>query len=288
MLKLKTYRKRIPLHENVKEETFPIPNLLDLQVVSFKKFLKEGIQEELKNISPIEGYGGKHQLEFIDGISLADPELLYEDARARELTHSSALKANVRLISTQTGEVQEQEVFLCDIPIMTDSGTFLVNGTERVIVSQFIRSPGIYFREKTPGIPGIQDYIATFIPSKGSWLEFDYDSKGFFFVHLNKVKKFPVTLFLSALGYDEESIRKLVPNNDFLNETISKYPFSDQDDALIEIHKGVRSGDPVTLQGAKSLLQSLFFDEDKYNLSDVGRYKINKRLREGIPIQFNY
>ncbi len=183
-----------------------------------------------------------------------------------------------RLILTQTGEVQEQEVFLCDIPLMTNSGTFLVNGTERVIVSQFIRSPGIYFREKTPGIPGLQDYIATFIPSKGSWLEFDFDSKGLMFIHLNKVKKFPLTLFLSALGYDEKSTRELIEVNDFLNDTIAKFPFINQDDALIEIHKGVRSGDPVTLQGAKSLLQSMFFDNKKYDLSDVGRHKVNQRL----------
>ena len=171
--KYKIYRERVPLHSDAPQEKLTVPNLLDLQVESFKRFLNEGIAEELKKISPIVGYGGKYQLEFLDGLTLGDPEFGYEEMRKRELTYASPLKAPVRLISVETGEVQEQEVFLSDIPLMTNSGTFLVNGTERVIVSQFIRSPGIYFREKTPNIPGFQDYIAPQIrPIKGEYVPY--------------------------------------------------------------------------------------------------------------------
>ena len=278
MSKVKTFRNRVPLHKDLPEEKLDIPNLLDLQVVSFKRFLSQGIKEELLSISPIVGYGGKYELHFLEGYTLTDPELDYEEYRKNELTYAASLKVPVRLVSIETGEVQDQDVFLSDIPLMTDSGTFLVNGTERVIVSQFIRSPGVYFREKTPNIPGFQDYIATIIPSKGSWLEVEVDSKKLLYVHLNKVKKFPLTMFLSALGYDENNIFDVIPDKEFLEPTIAKFPFMQTDEALIELHKGLRSGDPVTLQGAKSLLQSLFFDKEKYNLSDVGRYKINQRL----------
>jgi DNA-directed RNA polymerase subunit beta len=276
--KYKTYRERVPLHHDAPNEDLPVPNLLDLQVESFQRFLKQGIEEELKKISPIVGYGGKFQLEFLDGVSLGEPELDYEELRKRELTYASPLKASVRLISIETGEVQEQEVFLSDIPLMTNSGTFLVNGTERVIVSQFIRSPGVYFREKTPNIPGFQDYIATIIPSKGAWLEIEVDSKQLFYAHLNKVKKVPLTLLLSALGYTEDAFFSLVNERELFEPTLAKFPFTNEDDALIELHKGLRSGDPVTLQGAKVLLESLFFNDDKYDLSDVGRYKINQRF----------
>ena len=201
----------------------------------------------------------------------------YEEMRKRELTYASALKVPVRLISVETGEVQEQEVFLSDIPLMTNSGTFLVNGTERVIVSQFIRSPGIYFREKTPNIPGFQDYVASIIPSKGAWLEIEVDSKQLFYAHLNKVKKVPLTTFLSALGYNEKTFFELVTEKDLFEPTITKFPFTNEDDALVELYKGLRSGDPVTLQGAKALMDSMFFNEEKYDLSDVGRHKINQR-----------
>jgi DNA-directed RNA polymerase subunit beta len=283
--KYKTYRQRVPLHSDAPEEKLTVPNLLDLQVESFKRFLSEGIAEELKKVSPIVGYGGKFQLEFLDGITLGDPELNYEEMRKRELTYASPLKVPVRLISVETGEVQEQEVFLSDIPLMTNSGTFLVNGTERVIVSQFIRSPGIYFREKTPNIPGFQDYMASIIPSKGAWLEIEVDSKQLFYAHLNKVKKVPLTLFLSALGYDEDALFKLVNNKEIFEPTLTKFPFVNEDDALVELHKSLRSGDPVTLQGAKALLDTLFFNEEKYDLSDVGRHKINQRF--GVNIETN-
>jgi DNA-directed RNA polymerase subunit beta len=161
---------------------------------------------------------------------------------------------------------------------MTNSGTFLVNGTERVIVSQFIRSPGIYFREKTPNIPGFQDFIGSIIPSKGAWLEIEVDSKQLFYAHLNKIKKVPLTLFLSALGYTEKSFFEAIKEPELFEPTLTKFPFVNEDDALIEIYKGLRSGDPVTLQGAKALMDTMFFSEEKYDLSDVGRYKINQRF----------
>ena len=163
------------------------------------------------------------------------------------------MKAPVRLVSVETGEVQKKEVFLSDIPLMTNSGTFLVNGTERVIVSQFIRSPGIYFREKTPNIPGFQDYLASIIPSKGAWLEIEVDSKQLFYAHLNKVKKVPLTLFLSALGYDEKSFFDLVKEKDLFEPTITKFPFTNEDDALIERTKA-SFWRPCYFGGAKALL----------------------------------
>lgn len=278
MSKYKAYRQRVPLHSDAPKETLEVPNLLDLQVESFNRFLHEGIQEELRKISPIIGYGGKFELEFLDGITLGEPEHSYEDMRKRELTYSAPLKVPVRLVSSETGEVQEQDVFLSDIPIMTNSGTFLVNGTERVIVSQFIRSPGVYFKEKTPNIPGFQDYIASIIPSKGAWLEIELDSKRFLYAHLNKVKKIPLTLFFSALGYDETTLSAVLSDMSILETTIAKFPFMNEDDALVELHKTLRSGDPVTIQGGRALLDTLFFNEEKYDLSDVGRHKLNQRF----------
>jgi DNA-directed RNA polymerase subunit beta len=285
--KHKKYRERVLLHDDAPQEKLAVPNLLDLQVASFQRFLKEGIQEELQKISPVVGYGGKYQLEFLEGITLGEPELSYEDMRKRELTYASSLRVPVRLITVETGEIQEQTVFLSDIPLMTNSGTFLVNGTERVIVSQFIRSPGIYFREKTPGIPGFQDYTAAIIPAKGAWLEIEVDSKQFFYAHLNKAKKIPLTLLLSALGFSEDEFINRIGHRDLFETTFTKFPFTSEEEALIDLHKGLRSGDPVTLQGAKALLDTLFFNEDKYDLSDVGRHKLNQRFSYDPPVTTN-
>ncbi len=287
MSKHKKYRERVLLHDDAPQEKLAVPNLLDLQVASFQRFLKEGIQEELQKISPVVGYGGKYQLEFLEGITLGEPELSYEDMRKRELTYASSLRVPVRLITVETGEIQEQTVFLSDIPLMTNSGTFLVNGTERVIVSQFIRSPGIYFREKTPGIPGFQDYTAAIIPAKGAWLEIEVDSKQFFYAHLNKAKKIPLTLLLSALGFSEDEFINRIGHRDLFETTFTKFPFTSEEEALIDLHKGLRSGDPVTLQGAKALLDTLFFNEDKYDLSDVGRHKLNQRFSYDPPVTTN-
>lgn len=165
---LKQPRKRVLLHGSGDLEISGVPNLIEIQVNSFKRFLEEGLKEEFQNISPIVGYGGKYELEFLDGYRLEEPEYSLEECRRREITYSASLRVPVRLINRETGEIKEQEVFMSDIPIMTEMGTFLVNGAERVVVSQFIRSPGVYFRKKQATAKDRPVYMATIIPNRGS------------------------------------------------------------------------------------------------------------------------
>ncbi|MBT5856426.1 DNA-directed RNA polymerase subunit beta [bacterium] len=276
-------RQRVFLNDNAPKEEIEVPNLLDLQTKSFDRFVKDGLKEEVLNISPIVGYGGKLEMEFLDGLYLSEPELTYEECKRKEVSYSASLRVPVRLINRETGEVKEQEVFMSDIPLMTEMGTFLVNGAERVVVSQFIRSPGVYFREKIGVNRDRVGYTATVIPSRGAWLEIEVDPNGVAYAHINKVKKVPVTVLLAALGYSEEEILANASQKEIIEKTLLKGPITTQDDALIEIYKNLRAGDPVTLDGAKQLLKNLFFDVSRYDLGVVGRYKINRRLELDTP-----
>ncbi|MSR88405.1 MAG: DNA-directed RNA polymerase subunit beta [Candidatus Margulisbacteria bacterium] len=277
MLALKT-RERVRLQPKISIADVEIPNLISIQVDSFKRFIEQGLKEEFKNISPIVAYGGKYELEFLENYRLEEPEYTFEECKHREITYSASLRVPVRLISKETGEITEQEVFMSDIPIMSDMGTFLVNGAERVVVSQFVRSPGVYFRRRIGLVPGKQTYLATVIPNRGSWLEIETDAHHIVYANINKMKKVPVTVLLGSLGFSEEDVFKRCVNREIIAATLEKSPILSQKESLFELHKKLRPGDPVTLEGAKQLLHSLFFDPEKYDLSEVGRYRINERL----------
>ncbi|MFA5879512.1 MAG: DNA-directed RNA polymerase subunit beta [Candidatus Margulisiibacteriota bacterium] len=276
-------KERVPLFGDIKSEIIDIPNLIAIQVDSFQKFLKEGMLEEHRNISPIIGYAGKYELEFLDGYRLDPPKHSFEECLSREITYSSSLRVPVRLISRETGEVKEQEVFLCDIPMMTDMGTFLVNGAERVVVSQFVRSPGVYFRKKLSLGKDKSLFLATIIPNRGAWLEIETDINNILYAHINKIKKLPVSILLGALGYSQEEMIALLGHEDIFRKTLDKAPVESPKEAMLELHRKLRPGDPLTFDGAKLLLNNLFFDSAKYDLGKVGRYKINKRLELDFP-----
>ena len=284
MLKLKP-RKRVPLNSQSPQENVEVPNLLDLQVKSYEQFVKEGLKAEFAQVSPIEGAGGKYQLEFLDGYFLSEPELSFEECKTREVSYCASLRVPVRLVNCETGEVHEQEVFMGDIPLMTEMGTFLVNGAERVIVSQFVRSPGVYFREKISQVRRTPSFIATIIPNKGSWLEFEVDHNNIVFAHINKMKKIPVTFLLNALGYTEEHIRKELGHDDILSLNFDKHPIESQSESLLHVYKVLHAGESATVEGAQMLLNDMFFNDAKYNLSKVGRYKINRRVNIDVSIK---
>ncbi len=277
-------RQRVQLHDHGMKESLGIPNLIGIQVDSFKRFLEEGLKEEFRNISPIKAYNGKYELEFLEKYTFDKPEYSFEECQASELTYAASLRVPVRLINRETGEVIEQEVFMSAIPIMSDSGTFLVNGTERVVVSQFVRSPGVYFRKKTGVTPDRINYLATIIPARGAWLEIESDPNHILYANINKIKKLPVTTLLGALGYTVDQLLGLVSNKDIFMKTLEKSPIESQEDCLLDIYRKLRPGDPVTLEGSRLLLNNLFFDSAKYDLGNVGRYRINKRLDLNVDI----
>ena len=262
------------------------PDLLEIQKKSFERFIQYGIGEELKNISPILAYGGKYEMEFLDDYVLENPTQTFEECQKNEVTYSAPLRVKVRLTNTEEKEVVEQDVFMSEIPLISENGSFLINGAERVVVSQFVRSPGVYFRYKSLLNSLKTVCSATVIPNRGAWLEIEADKDDYLFVLVNKLKKFPIGVFLSAIGYSESEVRKLFPDNaDVIDYQLEKYPMMLKDEALIEIYKKLRPGDPVTLDGAKLLLKNLFFDPNKYDLSDVGRYRINRRLGVDIDME---
>ncbi len=278
-------RKRVHLHDQSVKEKISIPNLIEIQVQSFKKFLEEGLREEFRNVSPIKAYNGKYELEFLDHYRLDEPEYSFDECQVKEITYSASLRVPVRLINRETGEIAEQEVFLSAIPMMSEAGTFLVNGTERVVVSQFVRSPGVYFRRKIGTTPDRIHYLATIIPTRGAWLEIESDANHIIYANINKIKKLPVTTLLGALGYTSDDVLSLARDKDVIQRTLDKAPIETMEDSLLEIYRKLRPGDPVTLDGAKALLHNLFFDAGKYDLGDVGRYRVNKRLDINVDIE---
>ena len=271
-------RPRVQLHSQSKPDVVETPNLIEIQVKSFNRFLEEGLLEEFRNISPIVAYGGKYEMEFLDGYRLEDPEYSFEECQHREITYSASLRVPVRLINRETGEVVEQEVFMSDIPVMSAMGTFLVNGTERVVVSQFVRSPGVYFRKKAGTSLDRYTYRATIIPSRGAWLEVETDNHNVLYANINKIKKVPVTLLLGAVGYSHDEVLAAIGDREIFKKSLDKAPMMEATESLMELFRRLRPGDPVTQDGARLLLHSLFFDPGKYDLGDVGRYRINKRL----------
>lgn len=260
------------------QEVIDIPNLIELQKESYHWFLEEGLKEVFSDISPIEDYTGNLILEFVD-YSL-DEETKYgvEESKERDVTYAAPLKVKVRLINKETGEVKEQEVFMGDFPIMTDTGTFIINGAERVIVSQLVRSPGVYYGRQFDK-NGKALFSATVIPNRGAWLEYETDSNDIVSVRIDRTRKQPITVLVRALGYgSDQQVKDLLGEDERILATLDKDNTKNTDEALLEIYKRLRPGEPPTVDSAKSLLNSLFFDQKRYDLAKVGRYKINKKF----------
>jgi DNA-directed RNA polymerase subunit beta len=261
------------------EEVLDMPNLIEVQKNSYKWFLEEGLREVFRDVSPIQDYTGNLILEFPD-YKLEDdnPKYSVEECKERDTTYSAPLKVKVRLINKETGEVKEQEIFMGDFPLMTDNGTFVINGAERVIVSQLVRSPGMYYAKKLDKT-GKQLFSATVIPNRGAWLEYETDSNDVISVRIDRTRKLPITVLLRALGYGTDlEITELLGEDERILATIQKDNAKTQDEGLIEIYKRLRPGEPPTVESASSLLHSLFFDPKRYDLAKFGRFKFNKKL----------
>jgi len=258
-------------------EVLELPNLIEIQTASYQWFLDEGLREMFQDISPIEDFAGNLSLEFID-YSLGEPKYSVDESKERDVTYSASLRVKVRLVNKETGEVKDQDVFMGDFPLMTETGTFIINGAERVIVSQLVRSPSVYFSGKMDK-NGKQGFTATVIPNRGAWLEYETDAKDVVYVRIDRTRKLPVTVLLRALGFgSDQEIIDLLGDNEYLRNTLEKDNTESTEKALLEIYERLRPGEPPTVENAKSLLVSRFFDPKRYDLANVGRYKINKKL----------
>ncbi len=267
-----------------------LPNLIDIQKASFDWFLTEGLAETIADISPIEDYTGSLAVEF-DGFEFGPSPVSIKECREKDLTYQVPLSMTVRFVNKDTGEIREQTVFMGDFPMMTDQGTFIINGTERVIVTQLVRSPGAYLME--PKDPTKQVFIANLMPSRGSWLELEIDKKGVVYARIDRKRKLPITTLLRALAREEiadgfdltsnEKILELFGNSVYIVNTIEKDTTTREEEAVVEVFKKQRPGEPPTLDNARNLLRGLFFDPKRYDLTKVGRYKLNQRLEVSVP-----
>ena len=272
-------------HEKCVRKTFSkigdfveIPNLLSVQKDSYDWFIKEGLGEVLRDISPIIDYSGNLILEFFDYYMEDTTKYTLEESKERDATYSTRLHVKVRLINRETGEIKEQEIYLGDFPLMTDSGTFVINGAERVVVSQLVRSPGCYY-DSSYDKTGKKLYTSTVMPIRGAWLEYETDSNDVFWVRIDRTRKLPVTSLLRAIGLDtDEKIIDFFGEEDKILATIAKDPVKTADEALLEIYKKLRPGELPTVDAARNLFDGLFFDARRYDLAKVGRYKYNKKL----------
>ena len=261
------------------DEVLDMPNLIEVQKNSYKWFLEEGLREVFRDVSPITDYTGNLILEFPDyNLEDDNPKYSVEECKERDTTYSAPLKVKVRLINKETGEVKEQEIFMGDFPLMTENGTFVINGAERVIVSQLVRSPGIYYSSKLDRT-GKELFSATVIPNRGAWLEYETDSNDVMSVRIDRTRKLPITVLLRALGYGTDlAITELLGEDERILATIQKDNAKTSDEGLLEIYKRLRPGEPPTVESATTLLNSLFFDPKRYDLAKFGRFKFNKKL----------
>ncbi|WP_339174413.1 DNA-directed RNA polymerase subunit beta [Solibacillus sp. FSL R5-0691] len=258
-------------------EVLELPNLIEIQTASYEWFLEEGLREMFHDISPIEDFTGNLSLEFVD-YTLGDPKYDVDECKERDVTYAAPLRVKVRLHNKETNEVKEQDVFMGDFPLMTETGTFIINGAERVIVSQLVRSPSVYFHEKTDK-NGKKGFGATVIPNRGAWLEYETDAKDVVYVRIDRTRKLPVTVLLRALGFgSDQEILDIIGDNEYLRNTLEKDNTEGTEKALLEIYERLRPGEPPTVESAKNLLYSRFFDAKRYDLANVGRYKMNKKL----------
>ncbi len=268
-------------------EVLDMPNLIEIQQNSYQWFLDEGLREMFRDISPIQDFTGNLVLEFID-YSLGEPKYEVEECKERDVTYAAPLRVKVRLINKETGEVKEQEVFMGDFPLMTTKGTFIINGAERVIVSQLVRSPGVYYSESIDP-SGKKVFGATVIPNRGAWLEFETDVNDNIFVRVDRTRKLPATVLIRALGYATNGqIAELFDDNEHVRITLERDNTESAEEALVEIYKRLRPGEPPTVDSARSLLEALFFDPKRYDLAKVGRYKLNKKLNLNVPTDVHH
>jgi len=259
-----------------------LPDLIEVQKKSFEWFLKEGLKEELLSFSPIKDYTGRLELHFLPNYTFDNAKYTVEEARIHDATYAKQLRVMIRLVNRDSGEIKEQEVYIGDIPTMTDKGTFIVNGAERVIVSQIVRSPGVYFK-CDPSPTGKRLYNATMIPNRGAWLKIETDSNDIIHVKIDKNRKILATTLLKAMGITVSEMESKFTHFEFLKKTLEKDTTETTDEALIELYKKLRPGDPASPQGGRQILESRFFDEKKYDIGRVGRYKLNKKLNLNVP-----
>ena len=270
--------KQIRMSYASTDEIFEIPNLIEVQKDSYNWFLKEGLKEVFQDISPITDFNGNLSLEFVDFVLDSKPKYSVEEAKERDTNYSAALKVKARLHNKETGETIDNDVFMGDFPLMTENGTFIINGAERVIVSQLVRSPGIYYAIDFDKI-GKKLFSATVIPNRGAWLEYETDSNDIFYVRVDRTRKVPVTVLLRALGLGSDAeILETFGEEPKILQTIEKDTTKTYEEGLLEIYKRIRPGEPPTVESAQTLLGNMFFDPRRYDLAKVGRYKFNKKL----------
>ena len=270
----KTLRKSYARHEEIME----MPNLLELQKSSYKWFLSTGLREVFKDVASITDYAGNLELSFIDYQMDEEPKYSVEECKARDATYAAPIKVRVRLRNKETEEIKEQEIFMGDFPLMTRAGTFVINGAERVIVSQIVRSPGIYYGRNEDKAGGVT-FATTVIPYRGAWLEYETDLSDLFYVRIDKNRKLPITSFIRAVGPKTDAeILELFGEDPRIVATLEKDACKTYEEALLEVYRKLRPGEPPTVDSAQSLLNSLFFDPRRYDLSAVGRYKFNKKM----------
>jgi DNA-directed RNA polymerase subunit beta len=274
-------RKRHP-YARLQSTEVQLPDLVEIQLNSFKKFLDEGIKKTFTEISPIEDYTGSYAVEFGEG-RFEEPPVSVDECMSKDKTFAAPLFVKVRFIVKETGEVREQDVFMGDFPLMTDSGTFVINGTERVVVTQLVRSPGAYIME--PKDVSKQVLTASLMPGRGSWLEFEVEAKGYVSVRIDRKRKLPVTVLLKALGMGgPEEILGRFEDSWLIRNTLERDDTPSREEALLEVFRRQRPGEPVNIENAQNLVDGLFFDAKRYDLSEVGRYKVNKKLKLEVPL----
>ena len=276
--------KPVTLGKNVRmsfakiNEVLEMPNLIEVQKASYDWFLDEGLREVFRDVSAISDYSGNLILDFIDYHLEKEPKYSIEECKERDVTYAAPLRVRARLQNKETGEIKEQDIFMGDFPIMTESGTFVINGAERVIVSQLVRSPGVYYGlayDKT----GKKLFSSTVIPNRGAWLEYESDQNDVFYVRIDKNRKLPVTTFIRSLGLGSDAqIRDYFGDEPVLEATIEKDATKSMEEALLEVYRKLRPGEPPTIENSQTHLANLFFDPRRYDISNVGRYKYNKKL----------
>ena len=267
-------------------EVIDMPNLIEIQKDSYHWFITEGLKEVFKDMSAITDYSGNLVLSFIDYRLDEQPKYSVTECKSRDTTYAAPLRVTARLLNNETGEIKESEVFMGDFPLMTESGTFVINGAERAIVSQLVRSPGVYFAKKVDEKTGKKLFSSTIIPNRGAWIEYETSVNDVLYVRIDKNRKLPVTTFVRALGIGtNEQIRELLGEDERLSATLEVDETKTVEEALVEVYKKLRPSEPVTIEGAKTYLEQLFFDPRRYDLSRVGRYKYNKKLAIGARIR---
>ena len=261
------------------EEVLPIPNLIEVQKDSYNWFVNDGLKEIFDDISPIEDFADKLSLEFV-GYRLCRDEVKYpiDECKERDANFEAPLKVTVRLHNKENGEIKEHEEYMGSLPLMTDTGTFIINGAERVIVSQLVRSPGIYY-DITHDKTGKKLYACTVIPNRGAWLEYETDSNDTFYVRVDRTRKVPITVLIRALGVGtNQEIVDLFGDEPKIQASFAKDPASNYTEGLLELYKKIRPGEPLAIDSAEQQVHNLFFDPRRYDLARVGRYKYNKKL----------